>query len=676
MSLREKIIYALLPQEAKTKLNINPGQLLSRAVAGQPVYSDMSVRKAVREGYGMSIPVYRGIRSVVNAVSGVPWRAERDGEPVPNHPFTLTWAHPNPEFSGQDNMEIIIAHLMLCGKSILQPLIINAIPREFWMAMPDMVNPIPSKQPGIWIDGWEITMPDGSVKPAPPEQFIQFLRVNPGDLYKGMGDLQAAGRTVDTDNEAQDTQKVQLQNRNVPPGVFQFESSLDDDQYTEATTRVREKFLQKNKRGEPWVLGGGYKWIEMGRTPVEMDLMASRLQNKRDIAAALGVDPWWVGDREHSTYNNVNDARKSLYEDSGIPLLDDVRDTLNLKLAPLYGDNIYINYDLSGIAILREDEDKKSQIAQRYWSMGVPVSQLNDKLKLGLVEFEGWDNSYLAFSVQPVGENVPDIEEEATPDGVKIQNKTLNLKSEEQKVAHWKRVDSRRNAWVKVMQKRAQTLYSAEGKAVLKSIEGKSISELGGVTETAIKGLEDNWEKTIKAAALVMVEDFGKDTAAALGSTKTERKWEFDAVSQAIKAWAAKHAGESITSILSTNLKDVQKIIADGISENFSVSEIAKQLKEFYGNSTYKAYRTARTEVSEAAGFGQHEAAKQSGAVTTKQWISSRDDRVRETHADIDGEVKALDEPYSNGLMYPGDASGSPEEVIQCRCVEAYGTGE
>ena len=43
-------------------------------------------------------------------------------------------------------------------------------------------------------------------------------------------------------------------------------------------------------------------------------------------------------DRYHSTYNNVVEARKGLYEDVGIPMLDDIKATLNLKVAPLYGE--------------------------------------------------------------------------------------------------------------------------------------------------------------------------------------------------------------------------------------------------------------------------------------------------------------------------------------------------
>jgi len=101
--------------------------------------------------------------------------------------------------------------------------------------------------------------------------------------------------------------------------------------------------------------------------------------------------------------------------------------------------------------------------------------------------------------------------------------------------------------------------------------------------------------------------------------------------------------------------------------------QIGQKIRDFYDDrSLYKAMRVARTEVSAAAGFGQREAAKQSGIVKIKRWVSSRDDRVRDSHQMMDGEERQLDEAYSNGLMYPGDPSGDPSESIQCRCTEAY----
>ena len=152
--------------------------------------------------------------------------------------------------------------------------------------------------------------------------------------------------------------------------------------------------------------------------------------------------------------------------------------------------------------------------------------------------------------------------------------------------------------------------------------------------------------------------------------TPTKAKWTFDPVSAAARAWIIKNGGESITAILATNLDDVKRVILAGIDQNLGTTQIARNLRQFYSDrSPFKAMRVARTEVSHAAGFGQREAARQSGIVKKKTWLTSRDDRVRDSHAAMDGEIVGLDKPYSSGEMYPG------EESIMCRCVESYQTG-
>ena len=53
------------------------------------------------------------------------------------------------------------------------------------------------------------------------------------------------------------------------------------------------------------------------------------------------------------------------------------------------------------------------------------------------------------------------------------------------------------------------------------------------------------------------------------------------------------------------------------------------------------------------------------------QWVAAQDDRTRDSHAEIDGEIIAFGEQYSNGLSFPGDTSGDIEEWINCRCSNA-----
>ena len=200
----------------------------------------------------------------------------------------------------------------------------------------------------------------------------------------------------------------------------------------------------------------------------------------------------------------------------------------------------------------------------------------------------------------------------------------------------------------------------------------------------AIDNLEAKWKETLMAISTAILEDFGNEIAPDLGGhpakttlEKTEQKqWVFNPFSAAARAWVLQHGAESIRTILDTNKADVRAIILGGLDKDLGAAQIAKDIRQFYSDqSAFKAMRVARTETASAAGFGQQEAAKQSGVVKTKQWISSRDDRVRDSHQLLDGEEVDFGERYSNGLMYPGDPSGNPSEFINCRCAEGYGTG-
>jgi SPP1 gp7 family putative phage head morphogenesis protein len=251
----------------------------------------------------------------------------------------------------------------------------------------------------------------------------------------------------------------------------------------------------------------------------------------------------------------------------------------------------------------------------------------------------------------------------------------LNM-NDEQKAAHWRRVDTRRSAWWPVAEKKFKVVYDSQSAAVMKAVQGKEPSSMASSAESAIKELKPKWEKTLTAVLVAVAEDFGKETLNTLkpksAPVTIERKvLEMD--TPAMQAWMTSHIGKSVTSILETEIVGARGIIEKGIADNLSTVDIYQQLRQFYDEGEkWKAMRVARTEVGAAAGQGQREAAAQSGYVSRKQWIASMDDRTRPEHQELNGEIQDFNSPYSNGLSYPGDPSGAPESIINCRCAEGY----
>ena len=117
--------------------------------------------------------------------------------------------------------------------------------------------------------------------------------------------------------------------------------------------------------------------------------------------------------------------------------------------------------------------------------------------------------------------------------------------------------------------------------------------------------------------------------------------------------------------------QQVNSEISRGIATARSYTEIAQSISRRSGVTMNKAFRIARTEghrVQNQAANDAIQRAKDVGADVVKQWDAAIDKRTRPSHARVDGEIRELDEPFSNGLMYPGDPNGSAGEVINCRC--------
>lgn len=115
----------------------------------------------------------------------------------------------------------------------------------------------------------------------------------------------------------------------------------------------------------------------------------------------------------------------------------------------------------------------------------------------------------------------------------------------------------------------------------------------------------------------------------------------------------------------------VSRALTQGIVQGRSVPNMAKLIKKAMNSSAYNAQRIVRTETTRAMNQGQlasMEHAIARGLPIRKQWMATTDNRTRESHADMNGEVVDIDRPFSNGLMYPGDPAGGPEETINCRC--------
>lgn len=126
---------------------------------------------------------------------------------------------------------------------------------------------------------------------------------------------------------------------------------------------------------------------------------------------------------------------------------------------------------------------------------------------------------------------------------------------------------------------------------------------------------------------------------------------------------------------LGVNVKKLKKTITQeisrGIASSLPYSDIARNISSVSKAPLSRAKTIARTEghrIQQTSARDAQYAAKKKGADVVKQWDAALDGRTRDSHARVDGEIRELDEKFSNGLKYPGDPSGGAAEVVNCRC--------
>lgn len=126
---------------------------------------------------------------------------------------------------------------------------------------------------------------------------------------------------------------------------------------------------------------------------------------------------------------------------------------------------------------------------------------------------------------------------------------------------------------------------------------------------------------------------------------------------------------------------DVQAIMRQSIEEGWSEFKTKRALSarlipqrgddesaRAYASRVRAAARTAAT--ANVNRWVEAEVARTGGAY--KRWVTMHDDRVREGHSAADGQEVPLGSPFvvdGEYLQYPGDPHGSPENVVNCRCI-------
>ncbi len=233
-----------------------------------------------------------------------------------------------------------------------------------------------------------------------------------GSHLYGQSPLRAGLRTLTTNNEAVQTGVKYLQNQTARGLLMSEEGDLNEVQAQQLKDKFRKQFQGSNNAGDVIITPKKLSWVNFGLNASDVSLIEQYNASIKDLCNVYNVPVQLLNNTDSTSYNNMKEAKKALYQNAVIPELLKIKDELNRWLAPKYGNKLCIEFDFTVIPELQEEADKVvDQLAKAWW---LTPNEKRSVMSYGIdEENETLNDYYIPANLIPT--KVADVEVENEP---------------------------------------------------------------------------------------------------------------------------------------------------------------------------------------------------------------------------------------------------------------------
>ena len=189
-----------------------------------------------------------------------------------------------------------------------------------------------------------------------------------GSHMYGQSPLRAGLRSLTTNNEAVQTGVKYLQNQTARGLLTSEMGDINEVQAQQLKDKFRRQHQGSDNAGDIIITPNKMSWVNFGLNASDVSLIAQYNASIKDLCNIYNVPVQLLNNTESSSYNNMKEAKKALYQNAVIPELVKIKDELNRWLAPKYGDKLCIEFDFSVIPEMQEETEKVvDQLSKAWW---------------------------------------------------------------------------------------------------------------------------------------------------------------------------------------------------------------------------------------------------------------------------------------------------------------------
>ena len=503
------------------------------------------------------------------------------------------------------------------------------------------------------------------------EQIMHFSTFNPNSRYWGMSPIKAIILTLRQNQKARNFNDSIFENGS-PIGLF-FTSSkeLSDPQYTRLKKDIENETRGVKKAGKPYLLENGMDVKDLKLTATDMQYIQQNNVFREEILGAFNVPAQVLGLTRDLNKANSDTSMKDFWFKTLIPMCKYISSIINNRILDIYFPDLYCKFDLTDIYEIQDDENAKVDLAVKLFSIGVPFNMINAKLNLGFEDLPWGDMGYKTTSLVPFVDNAttgagvpPPVEPMKALMKILegMDKKEIKSMDDVRKEKIWKKFDSSVRGIEGQYERKLSKFFFDVRKQVLDRLIGKSWKPETGKSLLDVVDLKSK---------LAKISRHYFEQAVVLGGTGALEDMDitdmvFNIQNQRSMGYIASKVLQIQDVVERMDTQLMKTILREGVEQGKPIDDVADTIREYFNGIGGRARVIAQTEILGAANQGRMDALHEAG-ITKKEWISSQDELVRETHR-INGEVVGLNALFSNGLERPGDPNGNPEDTINCRC--------
>ncbi|MCB1526214.1 MAG: phage portal protein [Hyphomicrobiaceae bacterium] len=367
MSRMTNALERLLPRRTRSDLATKASKahrLVAVEQLGQPVWTPRDYAAFAREGFMQNAIVYRSVRMVAEAAASIPLLLYEGTSEVETHPFLDLISRPSLDNTSADFFESWYGYLLVAGNAYVEAVGVDGVLRELHALRPDRMKVIPGSDG--WPDGFEYSVGGRAVRlqgeVVDGVRAVLHVRLfHPANDHYGMSPIEAAAAAIDIHNQAAKWNKALLDNSARPSGALVYasrEGQLTEEQFQRLKDELEIGFQGTRRAGRPMLLEGGLDWKQLSLSPKDMDFVEAKNGAAREIALALGVPPMLLGIPGDNTYSNYQEASRSFWRQTVLPLVTRTAKAMSAWLSPAWGGGLELRPDLDQVEALSGERDQ------------------------------------------------------------------------------------------------------------------------------------------------------------------------------------------------------------------------------------------------------------------------------------------------------------------------------